>query len=366
MFTESDLRELVEYSGKGPVLSVYLDTEPSLGNADAYKLRLRNMIKDILLPHDVEAIERYFNQEHNWQGRGVALFSCAGDGFFRSYPLALPVRDLYHIGDRPSVKQLATMLENYGGYGVVLVDRQGARLFFFHMGEMVEQEGVLGEVVKHTKLGGASSLFGRRGGVAGTTRHEEETVTRNMKDSVESATHFFDQKHVRRVLIGGTDDNVALFRSLLPKAWQSLIVGSFAMAMTAGHNEVLVRTLQVGGEAERERESGLKDKLISTAARGGDAVVGLDKVLDAVNQGKVQTLVMVENLHKPGFSCKSCGALSLTSGDACSVCGEKVNRIPDVVELTVGSTLRKDGDIEVVMGDEQMEKIGGIGAMLRY
>jgi hypothetical protein len=61
MFTESDLRELVEFTAPDPVLSVYLNTEPSAGNADAYRLRLRNMLKDIKLPEDVEAIERYFH-----------------------------------------------------------------------------------------------------------------------------------------------------------------------------------------------------------------------------------------------------------------------------------------------------------------
>ena len=43
------------------------------------------------------------------------------------------------------------MFDVYGGYGVILVDRQGARVFHFHLGELVEQEGVLGTLVKHTK-----------------------------------------------------------------------------------------------------------------------------------------------------------------------------------------------------------------------
>lgn len=367
MFTENDLRELVEYSGEGPVLSVYLNTEPSLGNADAYKLRLRNMIKDILLPQDVEAIERYFQHEYNWQGRGVALFTSAASGFFRAIPLALPVRDVYHIGDRPSVKQLASLLENFGGYGVALVDRQGARLFYFHLGEMVEQEGVLGEMVRHTKSGGASSLFGRRGGLAGGKTHsQDETVSRNMKETAAAAAHFFEEKHVRRVVVAGTDENTALFRSLLPKTWQSLVVGSFAMGMTARHNEVLASTLAVGEEAELRREAGLLETLIATAAAGAGAVVGLERVLDAVNQGKVHTLVMAENLRKPGYSCKSCGTLFLTPGETCPVCGGVVAHVPDVVELAVGSAIRRDGDVDVIRAGEGMDKIGSIGAMLRY
>ena len=45
-----------------------------------------------------------------------------------------------------------------------MVDKQGARLFYFHLGELREQEGVLGESVKRTKRGGGSQAAGRRGG----------------------------------------------------------------------------------------------------------------------------------------------------------------------------------------------------------
>ena len=76
MLSENDLRELLDFTTTDPVLSIYLNTDPSEGNADTHKLRLRSMIKDINLTKDVEAIERYFDHEYNWSGRGVAIFSC--------------------------------------------------------------------------------------------------------------------------------------------------------------------------------------------------------------------------------------------------------------------------------------------------
>ena len=78
MFTDNDLRELLEFKSPEPVLSLYLNTEPSEGNADAYKLRLRAMLKPLNLPQDVNTIERYFNTQYDWSGRAVAVFSCAG------------------------------------------------------------------------------------------------------------------------------------------------------------------------------------------------------------------------------------------------------------------------------------------------
>ncbi|NPV85379.1 MAG: hypothetical protein HPY45_05155 [Anaerolineae bacterium] len=366
MFAETDLRELVEFSSSEPVLSVYLNTDPTQGNADAYKLRLRNMLKNVNLPADVNAIERYFDLKHDWSGRSVAVFSCAVQKFFRAYPLALPVHDFIYIGNRPGVKPLINLWNNYGGYGVVLVDKQGARLFNFHLGQLVEQQGVLGETVKRTKRGGASSFPGRRGGIAGRTNAVDETVERNMKDVVDSAIRFFEENHIRRILISGSDDNVALFRSLLPKAWQSLVVGTFAMSMTASHNDVLNQTLQVGLGAEQQREKKLIDHMMTSAAKGGAAIVGLEDTLQAIYNDRVQTLVLAENFHQEGYRCTHCEWLTSLPAKLCSICGKEMTSVADVANLAISAVMRHAGDVEVVGTDESFEKVGSIGAILRY
>ncbi len=366
MLSESDLRELLDFTSSSPVLSVYLNTDPSEGNADAYRLRLRTMLKDILLPQDVSAVEHYFTHQYNWSGRGVAVFSCHADGFFRAYPLAVPVRNMVYVGDRPAVKPLANLFDTYGGYGVALVDKQGARAFYFHLGELREQEGVLGEAVKHTKRGGASSYPGRMGGVAGRTRYAEELVERNMKDSVEFITRFFEENKVRRVLICGTDENINMFRNMLPKAWQSLVVGSFPMSMTATHTEVLNKALEVGREAELRREARLVEDLITLSAKGGNAVTGLEATLKAISQGRVQILIFLDGFRKRGFFCKEHGILTLSRDDPDVACGDELEVVYDVVELAVNQVLRTGGNIEVISASPDLEKAGNIGAMLRY
>jgi len=367
MFTDNDLRELLEFVSPDPILSLYLNTDPAQGNADAYRLRLRSMLKEINLARDVTAVEEYFSREYGWTGKSVAVFSCAAQGFFRAYPLAVPIRNLLHVSDRPSVKHLADLLDNYGGYGVVLIDKQGARLFFSHMGELREQEGVMGEVVKHTKRGGASSFPGRRGGVSGRTNFEDEKIERNMKEAADFAIRFFEGNHVRRILIGGTEDNIHLFRSLLPKSWQSLVMGTFAMAMTASHTEVLSKALQLGLEVERERERHLVEDLVTLAAKGSNAVVGLTDTLSAVNQGRVKNLTIVEGLIKEGYLCPSCGALAAHLEDPCVHCGlARLERTLDVVDLAVHAVMRKGGDVTTTPLMPTLEQVGSIGALLRF
>lgn len=366
MLTESDLKELLEYHAQSPVLSVYLNTEPVEGSADTHKLRLRSLLKDVELTEDVAIVERYFDHEFDWSGRSVAVFSCEAEDYFRAFPLAVPVRSRVRISDGPFVKPLADVLDSFGGYGVALVDKQGARLFYFHLGELREKDGVIGEEVRHTKRGGGSQAQGRRGGVAGKTNYVEEVADRNFKESAERAAHFFSENNVRRILIGGTEDNVFPFRAQLPKAFQSLVVGSFPMSMTASHSEVLERAMQVGVEAEERRKLKVVDAVVTGAAKGRGGVVRLEDTLRAVHEGRVQTLVIRDGLRSPGWRCQGCGYLTTTELAECPFCQGNFTKIQDAVELAVREVMQSGGEVEVIHDDQGLYAYENIGGLLRY
>jgi peptide subunit release factor 1 (eRF1) len=350
----------------GPVLSIYLNTGPAEGSMDDARVRLRNLLKQVPSRQDAAVVERFMEVDYERTGRSLAIFSSAVQGLFRAYSLAVPIPDQVYASDRPVVKPLVTVLDAYGGYGVVLMDKQGARLFYFHLGELREQEGVLGEAVKHTKRGGASSFPGRRGGTAGMTRAAEETVDRNMRDTVEFAIHFLEQNHVRRILLGGTDDNLAIFKNHLPKAWQSLVVGTFAMPMTASHTEVMTRAMQVGQEEQNRNETRLVENTITAAAKGAGGVVGLEETLKAVHAGRVKTLVVIEDYHEPAYRCKACGYLTIIEMQHCPACGGAFEPISDGVELAVQLLIKSGGEVDVVHRHPALVKAGEIGALMRY
>jgi len=366
MLLESDLRDLLCFVSPEPVLSVYLYTDPASGTSETYKLHLRNMLKQAHLPQDEEVIEQYFAHQYDWSAKGVAVFSSAPQKYLRIFPLAVPVRDWVYVSERPSAKQLADLFDTYGGYGVALIDKQSARLFFFNMGELQEQESIIGEEVKHTKHGGASSVHGQRGGVAGQTQREQQLVERNMKQTAEIAARFFEEEHARRILIGGTESNTALFRSMLPKSWQSLVLETFTISMTASQADILARVMQIGQEAELHREAHVAESLLAAAAKGSGAVFGLKDTLNAINEERVRTLVLSEGLHQPGHYCKMCGLLSLAPEALCPRCNNSMEHTTDIIELCANAVLNKGGEVEVLHASSPVEDIKGIGAMLRY
>ena len=109
MFTESDLNDLVEFRSEAtPILSVYLNVEPAQRATDQYKLTLRSMLKELggeADVSDVEAVERFFDFEYDWQGKGVAVFSCQEVGFWRTFTLAVPVHNHIYADHRPYIKR---------------------------------------------------------------------------------------------------------------------------------------------------------------------------------------------------------------------------------------------------------------------
>jgi peptide chain release factor subunit 1 len=366
MLTDANLEELLNFQAQKPVLSVYLNTDLTQANTERYKLRLRSLLKEIDLPDDVEAVEKYIDHDYDWGGRSVAIFSCAPESFFRAYSIAIPLQSRVRINLSPHVKPLANLLDFYGGYGVVLVDKQGARVFVFHLGELVEQEGFLGEEVRHTKRGGSSSLAGRRGGVAGRTNYVEEVTERNMKEAVDFSTRFFKEYNIRRVLIGGTEDNVSQFQSLLPKRWHSLVVGVFPISMTAPKDEVLNRAMEIGKVAEAHHEESLVNSVVTKSAKRRGGVIGLDDTLKAVHDGRALTLVLAEGYRAPGYQCSGCGYLTARAHAACPFCGKMLTQISDAVELAVRKVMQRGGEVEFLQNQASGEKIEQIGALLRY
>jgi peptide chain release factor subunit 1 len=187
-----------------------------------------------------------------------------------------------------------------------------------------------------------------------------------MRDAVNFAVHFFSENNVRRVLIGGTDENVALFRNLLPKSWQSLVVGAFPMSMTAGADEVLARAMEIGAQAERRQEADLLQKIVTSAAKGRGGVLGLEETLHALREGRVQTLALQDGYRAPGYRCKGCGYLTANALPACQYCGGAFEQIPDAVEMAVYSVMQAGGEVEVLPRDLQVKGFETIGALLRY
>ena len=365
MFSEKDLHALLDYSSEGRVLSVYLNTDPTEVQTEAVKIHLRNLLKTVDLPKDVQVVEQFVNFEYDWAAKGLVLFSDQNTGFFQPYQFGLSVPNQVFVGDRPTIRPLARLAETFIGWSIVLIDKQGARLFSFDLGELRELEGVLGEEVKQTKRGGGNAMHGRMGG-SDPSGKVENIIERNIKEVIEYATYFFNKHHVRRIMIGGTDDNIARFKEELPKAWQSLVVGEFSMSMSASHVDVLEQATREVLAAQEKTNQAFVDQAITLAAKGGQGVTGLIDTLNAIHEGRVKTLLILQDFEQTGYRCTGCGYLTVQVLETCPFCKGSFERIENALEMAVQETLKKNADAKVMLENEALAKAGHIAALLRY
>ena len=365
MLSEKDLQTLLEHSNQGQVLSVYLNTNPAEVNTEAAKLKLRNLIKTIDLPKDYQAVETYVDLEFDWAARGLAIFSDQDANFFQAYQFGVSVPNRAFIGDRPVIRPLAYLGDAFKGWGAVVVDMQGARLFTYNYGMLNEFTEITGDEVKQTKRGGGNAMPGRMGG-ANTSAKVENVIEKNIKEVIDTATMFFSRNHIRRIMISGSEENIARFKEELPKAWQSLVVGEFPMSMTANHQEVQVQAETVALATHHKITSSLVDQSITLAAKGANGVTGLIDTLNAIHEGRVKTLMVLQDFEQPGYRCAGCGYLTVQSLETCPFCQGNFDQIKSAVEEAVHETLRKNAEVKVIPENQALEGAGGIAAILRY
>ena len=369
MFKQEDLRALAAVQTETPLLSVYLNVDPTEHSTDEYKLALRQMLKQVeglAQSEDIEAVSRFFDHEYDWSGRGMVIFSGAQEEFWRTYSLAVPVVSGVTVARKPYIWPLAALVDAYGSYAVIQIDRQGVRLSQFRMGELEATDGHLGEEVRKLKRGrGSSGGAGRRGGAPISSRREEEIAHRNIREAVEITKRFCRQHESQRLIIAGAEPTVTQFREALPKALQEKVIGSFNANMNATEPEIRERSLEILQHVEKEREVALVDGVFTAAAKGRGGVIRLADTLGAAHEGRIQTLVVARHYHKPGYQCQNCAYITDQALEICPFCNGKFAEIPDAAEALVTKVIEDGGRVEVVDDHPKIAEFG-VGALLRY
>src|SRR5439155_23709958 len=104
---------------------------------------------------------------------------------------------------------------------------------------------------------------------------------------------------------------------------------------------------------------------ITEASKGGQAVDGLDRTLDAVNQGAVRHLYLLKDFRVIGRVCEGCDALQRGLGGACAYCRRPTRPVQFDEEL-VDRVIATGGAVSTIERHAGLAQRGGILALLRY
>jgi hypothetical protein len=362
MYVAEDVRQAIEFESEvqTPILSVYLNVDPSRRTADKYKLALRNLLNRAAgaNPDDCKRMQNYLEMGFNRQGRSLVMFSCAAHDFWWAKNYMVPVEDAVFVGRRPYVRQLAQLMDTYERYGVVHVDSLGARLYVFNMGVLEAAEGYLGEEVKVHKAGGWAA--------ARYQRHEVGVAQQNLQDAAEFAEDFYRRAATRRLLLAGTDKNVARFQEMLSQRLRAMVMGHFAAGANATPAELSDKAIKLVQKAAAEKAKATADEIVDIVHKQGNAVAGLAETLTAVQDGRATQIVVLSGFARPAFRFVDTGYILLDLGDDKELGSGRVQELPDAVESVLRRAMAQGIGVTILDEHAGLDQLGKIAALTRY
>jgi len=354
------LETLVEFDGRGKVLSVYLDTDLGNKSKDTVKLRFKDCVRgmETSAAAEVGAVQKYLDFEFDWQPRGLGIW-VSGDTLWEVVPLPIPTETQAFHTDRPYIRVLIDILDRFAEYGVALIDRENVRLFSVAFRGIRSESEAFGEELKRHKQGGWAA--------ARYQRHEDNLALHNLKNAVEVTEAFCSSRGSKRLVLGGTPEVLAQVKGLLSKQVRDWLLGEFVVDIDASPNEILKRSLEIAERADLAEEKRMVSEAITAAAKGETGVTGLSDTLYSLHHGQVLVLLVEEGYRAPGYVCAHCGYVSAEAREACPLCKhEEMTETPDVVDVAIHKAIGTGAQVNIVRENEKLREAGGIAAILRY
>jgi peptide chain release factor subunit 1 len=373
MIDREFLRTLAGWSADGvPVSTMYLDVDGRryprkqdyMGRAELLGHRLEKEADGLpkkaaaSVTKDVERMIAFLEDLDRGPTRGVALFSCSGARLWEDVLVPRPLADRATLAEHPHVLPLEALIETYEKFCTALVDREKARIFLARMGRIREETDVFDDVPGQHDQGGWSQ--------ARYQRHIDEHVGRHLKHVGDVLLRYLQRQGFDHLILAGPDEVVPEFERGLHDYLKRRVVARVTLPMTANVNDVLEKSLQVEEEIEVRREREVVERVTAEAAAGRNGVMGLEPVLAALNDARVDTLVVPFGLSSEGVRCTSCGWLGL-HGSTCPTCGAATEPVPDVVESAVAKALQEGSRVEsLTLVNGEGGRSFDVGALLRF
>jgi peptide chain release factor subunit 1 len=373
-----EARRLVAYRGREPVISLYLDLDPErFATAPARSSQVRSLLdtaskqiesekqelghrQRIGLRADVERINSFLSSPAApfKSARGLAVFSSAGV-LFETIQLNRPVRGQVVIGDAPYV---APMLEAVQAprWLVALVDRRSARVLEGSPDHLAERARLDDSVHGKHEQGGWSQ--------ANYERSIEHDVEQHLKRIAEIVNRRWRAERFDRVAIGGLQETVPRFEALLgDEVRRQLAPGRLDVDISSA-TEAQVREAveQLVTEEEKRGERATLDLLEQRLGADGRAAGGPERTVEALNERRVETLLLDPGFDGLGKRCPTCGLLIIEADGACPADGSGLDEIDHLREAVVEAAITQDADVLVVHSYPDLGPHRGIAALLRF
>lgn len=348
---QSQVEEISKKDGRNTELvSVYIPSDGSIQQmfqqlqqeiSEAKNIKskqTRNNVQDAL-----KRITSILSQYTEVPENGIAIFAGVVESEMQTYildSLPSPIQSkVYHCNDTFFVKPLEDIFNSGEKYIAITIDRGDAAIGYTMGTNVVTSQTVHTPVPGKQKKGGQSQQRFERLRVEATETHYKRVANK-------ATDQFLEERHdIRGILIGGPDITRKEFISgeyLHHELQHKICFQSSVTAVETGIEE-LVENAQSTIESKELQHAQTTVNTFFENIADGKSVYGYDEVMQAIEYGAVETVVLSESYYP--FTEKYQQLV-----DAAEEYGGSVTIIPESFEL----------------GSQFKQGFGGVGAILRY
>jgi peptide chain release factor subunit 1 len=369
VITDEVIRSLAGFKGElAPVTTCYLDVDGRrFFRHQDYEAALDSLLRDVRSRPDLESsvsvdlrhIEEYVRAGLDRSStRGLAMFSCSAHSMWEAIHLPVPVPNRLVVNECPAVSELEAVLAASEAIGLLLVDRQRVRVFVFELGQLTEHTEAVDELPRDY-----DTLDARARDTP--EHHVEAMVQRHLRHAGEVAWQVYQDRGFEHLAVACPDELSGPLESLLHPYLRDRLCDRLRLLVSASVDDVRTAAVEAEMRVERKREAADVARLRDAAATGRRGVVGLAPTLVALNERRVERLLVSHGYAEEGWRCKESGFL-WAIGPASPVSGNAMDRLADVVEEAIESALAQGCRVEICQSNADLDVLGRIGALLRY
>jgi peptide chain release factor subunit 1 len=377
---ENRLRELARVHPDGArVLSIFLNLDPAqFATPPARASEISSVIDDAHrrvresdglshderkgLEEDVGRADSFLRDLSPKGAHGVALFACGAADLFEGIRLPRPIETRAVINDSPFVEPLVELVGSGGDWMVVLVNRQTGRLLRGDGHQFQELPAIEDDVHGQHSQGGWSQ--------ARYQRSVDEDVMDHLKNVADAVFLRFKRASFNHLLLGGPTETLTEFEGKLHPYLRERLAGRIEIDVeNSSPDDVASCAREKIQQHTKKSERGALDRLQEGVATGGRGVAGLDDTMAALNERRVETLLMNEGFDSAGCTCPQCGSVYSVTGGTCPADGTELECRDNVIENAMHLALEQSAAVLVVRDEDnarELESRGGIAAVLRF
>ncbi|HET6764509.1 MAG TPA: VLRF1 family aeRF1-type release factor [Longimicrobiaceae bacterium] len=374
MITKQDLeRILVRESDGKPVLSLFLDMSVNENNKRLHRVFLSQkraqmeelgpaaaQVSDLEMEAALSRATDWLEAEFDEANRGVVIYAEIGGEWFEALQFPVVVQNRLVVAERPVVGPLAQVLEGYRHHGVVLLDREHVRLLSVYLGTVLDEITVRGEPLpapSHVQAGGYSQMrFQRR---------KAEEMRHFFKEFAREVEEFVARYGPDDLVLLGTPENTAKFTEFLPQQITEMVVHTGPMPVDQAAPEVLARLEPHLRAAQDRSEAEVLAQVRDRVAHDYLAIAGVQSTLTALQEGKVDTLVLASNQRRDGRRCGQCGFVFARTLETCPYDGSTALETVEVMEEMV--RMAEGQGVPIAFAEPgDVQDLAGAAALLRF